>query len=135
LITLNDHLCGNTFGKAAGKLFVIVHEYYFTPRIFFVSRRGRKGHRGIFNTQNGLLFATENTDIHGKITNGNHEERSEGIFLCFFGFIRVFPCIPWLKNISFDTLSQYFLKISACSVSSARNLFVFFVVKNDRERL
>ena len=47
-------------------------------------------------------------------------------------FFRVFRCIPWLKNISFDTLSQYFKKISACSASSARNLFE---VKSDRERL
>jgi len=37
-----------------------------------------------------IIFATENTDIHGKITNGNHEEISEGIFLCFFEFFRVF---------------------------------------------
>jgi len=36
-----------------------------------------------------FFFAAENTEIHGKITNGNHEEISE----CFFfvlEFFRVF---------------------------------------------
>jgi len=45
------------------------------------------------NSQYGLFFATENTDIHGKITNGNHEEISEWFFFVFLNssvFFRVF---------------------------------------------
>jgi len=56
------------------------------------------------NRQYGLFFATENTDIHGKITKKYPKE-----FFFVFEFFRVFLCIPWLKNISFDTLGYYIM--------------------------
>jgi len=52
------------------------------------------------NSQYGLLFATENTEKNTK--------KYQNGFFFVFEFFRVFLCIPWLKNISFDTWSQYF---------------------------
>jgi len=47
------------------------------------------------NSQYGLFFATENTEIHGKIT-----KKDQNGFFFVFEFFRVFLCNPWLKNIS-----------------------------------
>jgi len=39
---------------------------------------------------NLIIFATEYTEIHRKIMNGNHEKRSELMLLCSLEFFRVF---------------------------------------------